>query len=73
MTDRLKGVYVTFDQDIREDDAEKLIEAIFMIRHVVDVTPLVADHVDHMARQRVRSELANGMHDTFRKILGFDE
>ena len=28
MADRLSGVWVAFDQDIREDDAEGMIEAI---------------------------------------------
>lgn len=56
MTDRLKGVFVTFDRDIREDDAEHILNAIRMVKHVVDVQPLVSDHVDEMARSRVDQE-----------------
>jgi hypothetical protein len=41
MTDRLKGIYVAFDEDIRDDDAEPIIQAIRQIRHVLSVTPHV--------------------------------
>jgi len=56
MTDRLKGVLVTFDHDIREDDAEQIIAAIGMIKHVADVKPMVRTHEDLMARVRVDGE-----------------
>ena len=39
MTDRLKGCTVVFDRDIRVDDAEHLLDAIRMLRGVIDVTP----------------------------------
>jgi hypothetical protein len=57
MTDRLKGAWVAFDADIREDDAEALIEAIKQLRHVQAVEPSVSDPEDWMARERVRREL----------------
>ena len=57
MTTRLKGLVVHFDQDIREDDAENWINAIRMMQHVEDVTPLETTHEDHNARMRVRSEV----------------
>lgn len=37
MTDRLTGCRVVFDQDIREDDAEHILNAIRMIRGVAGV------------------------------------
>lgn len=43
MTDRYKGLQVTFSQDIRADDAQALIEAIKMLRGVQDVRPIIAD------------------------------
>jgi hypothetical protein len=56
MTDRLKGFIVTLEDDFRTDDAEAIISAIQMVRHVQSVEPIVADYNDHMARERVRSE-----------------
>ena len=52
MTDRLKGVLVTFDRDIREDDAEPLLNAIKMIRGVLEVKPYIAGAEDHMCYHR---------------------
>jgi hypothetical protein len=57
MTDRLKGCYVSFDQDIREDDAKGILEAIGMIKGVIGVTAFTVDHNDWMARARVKAEL----------------
>lgn len=61
MTDRFKGVVVTFEEDIREDDAEKLLNAIWMLKGVIDVTPSVANVDDHLARERVRRELGRAL------------
>lgn len=66
MTDRLKGVVVTFDKDIREDDAEAIINAIYMIRNVASVNPLVTNYEDRMARERARQELANEIYEVLK-------
>lgn len=58
MTDRLKGVWVAFDHDIRDDDAEPLINAIRQLRGVLSVEPSISDPSDWNARQRVHHELA---------------
>lgn len=63
MTDRLKGVLVTFDHDIREDDAEQIIAAIKMIKCVADVRPLVSNVEDEMARIRVDREWRKKLSD----------
>lgn len=57
MTDRLRGVYVAFDRDIRDDDARPLIAAIKMLRGVLKVTPEIVDGADFVARERARREL----------------
>ncbi len=57
MTDRIQAFTVTLDKDIREDDVEVVITAIYMIRHVLSVEPHVAGLDAHVARQRVRREL----------------
>ena len=56
MTDRLKGVVVTFEADIREDDAQEIINAIQMIKGVYSVSKSVRTHDDIMNRQRIRME-----------------
>lgn len=56
MSDRVKGIIVTFESDIREDDAKEIINAILMIKGVLNVNTSVRDHNDIMNRERVRSE-----------------
>lgn len=63
MTDRLKGVWVAFDRDIRVDDAEATISAIKQIRGVLAVEPSVASLDDWIAQQRVRRELGDKLWD----------
>jgi hypothetical protein len=56
MTERLKGVYVAFNSDIREDDAEYIINAIKMIKGVLSVETNVNNADDWINRQRVSQE-----------------
>lgn len=57
MTDRLKGCWVVFEKDIREDDAGGLLNVIKSIKGVLDVTPSVSDSNDWMNRARIKDEL----------------
>jgi hypothetical protein len=57
MTDRLKGLTVAFAHDIREDDAEAIVNAIKIIKGVLDVKPIVSTHDDWIIESRVRREL----------------
>lgn len=57
MTDRLNGLTVVLERDIRDDDAEGLIAAIKQLRGVLDVVPHVADFAAHVAGERARHEL----------------
>jgi hypothetical protein len=66
MTDRLKGLIVTFDCDVREDDAQAVIAAIKQLRGVIDVTGSVADFGDHMNRERIRQELRQKLWDALK-------
>lgn len=56
MSDRVKGIIVTLESDIREEDAKEIINAVLMIKGVLNVTTSVRDHNDIMNRERVRSE-----------------
>ncbi len=56
MTDRVKGFTVTLEHDIRIDDVQPILEAIRMIRGVVDVQPSIANSDDMIIESRVRSE-----------------
>jgi hypothetical protein len=53
MTDRVKGFTVTLAEDVRIDDIEPTMQAIRMIKGVVDVQPSIADGNDHINRMQV--------------------
>ena len=57
MTTRLKGFTITLEKDIREDDAETLIQVLKMIKGVISVKPIESDPSDTMARERVKWEI----------------
>jgi hypothetical protein len=52
MTDSHAGYIVVLDHDVREDDAEWIINAIRMIKGVIRVSPVLGDHAQFIAQQR---------------------
>lgn len=56
MTDRIKGLTVTIE-NMREDDAENIINSIRMIKGVVDVNAHVADIEHYMAVETARHKM----------------
>lgn len=52
MTDRHSGYIVTLASDIREDDAEHIINAIHMIKGVLSIRPVVSDVGQRIADER---------------------
>jgi len=63
VTERLKGVVVAFDVDIREDDVQTLVNAIRCFRHVLSVEPVMANADDWVVEQRVRDDLSKKLWD----------
>ena len=53
MTTRFSGFMVTLREDIREDDAQPIRDALMQLRAVADVQPIVADmHAPEVFRDR---------------------
>lgn len=59
MTDRHKGYVVTLDRDIRDDDAEMIINAIRMIKSVITVEPIINDVPSMVAEARARTDITS--------------
>ncbi len=57
MTDRYYALTVILEKDMREDDAERMIEAIQMIKGVQNVQPLISNPDIWMAEERAKREL----------------
>ena len=57
MTARIKGCWVAFEEDLREDDAAQLLAAIRQLRGVLAATSEPQTPGDWVASQRIRREL----------------
>jgi len=69
MTDRFRTLTVTLDQELREDDAQAIIDAIKQIRHVADVRPKVATMGDDDARIQASIDLRSTLSDFVYELL----
>lgn len=63
MSDRLKGIVVTFKNDIKDEDAEDILTAIRMVKGVLSVKPLITNYEQHIAEERVRHEIHKQLFD----------
>ena len=61
MSDRYKGVVVTFTHGIKDEDADKIIHAIECLKGVLDVPPRVQNVDDHMNMTQAKNELRQKM------------
>ncbi len=66
MTDRIAGLFVVLDHDIREDDVQSLVDAVKHMRNVTSVGMHVSDFDTHIAEERARRELATKIWDVLR-------
>jgi Na+-translocating ferredoxin:NAD+ oxidoreductase RnfC subunit len=57
MSDHYSGFIVTLDDEIKDEHAERIIEAIRMIKHVATVEPIVATMEHHNAKAMARMDL----------------
>jgi len=63
MTDRYNALVVVLDHDIRDDDAEALLNAIRMLKGVLSVKGNVSDIGDLIAQDRASHELRKQLRD----------
>lgn len=66
MTDRIKGFQVTLGQDMRDDDAKILEDAISLMRGVVQVKPIIRTFEDTMIQERTKLELKGKLLEVLR-------
>ena len=69
MTDRYNSLTVVLEHDIRDDDAQPLIDAIKQLKGVIEVSGNVTDMKDYSARTRLRIEYTNALIDLLQKGL----
>lgn len=63
MTDRVKALIVTLNEDMRVDDVQVLKDAIACFRHVLSVDDSVVTLDDLTNRVRIRRELREALYE----------
>jgi hypothetical protein len=61
MTDRVKGFTVTLERDVREDDFQRIKEAVEMIVGVLHVEGVLATGKDHIIRMRLKNDITRNI------------
>lgn len=59
MSKKISGFYVVLDQDVHEEDAVQIKQAILALRMVAAVTPIEASFDASLAFERARLDLGN--------------
>jgi hypothetical protein len=62
MTDRIRHLTITLDEDTRNDDLKSIVSAIEHVRGVANVLPNIVTAQDLLARQAVRAEIQGQLH-----------
>ena len=58
MSEKVKALIVTLDQDISEEKAQFIMKSFYAMRHVLDVSPVPADPIaDWTVKVRLRNEI----------------
>lgn len=61
MTNRISSITVVLAHDTRDDDAERLLDAIRQFRGVASATPNISDITQHVADERARRALGDAL------------
>lgn len=65
MSNRYNGFAVTLEESIKDEDAQKVIEAILMIKGVIVVEPVVEDISSIFAKNQAQHELRLKLYEIF--------
>ena len=70
MTNRICAYWVVLDRDVREDDAEPVLNAIRMVKGVAEITPVVSGVDIHVARERELARWRGRLLDLIEEMKG---
>ena len=68
MTDRINAFTVILDTDMRDDDAEVVLNAISMVKGVLRVEPHIADINAHVAAARIGNKVNERLYALAREM-----
>jgi len=69
MTDRIRHLTITLDEDIRVDNLEPIVSAIQHVRGVAGIERHVVAVQDHSARLVVRAEVRQKLHEAVEGVF----
>lgn len=69
MTDRIRSLTVVLDNDYRDDDVQEVINAIKMIKGVLEVSEHIVNHQDYTNRTIVEHEMKRKLYDFIQNEL----
>lgn len=69
MSGKIKGLTVVFEEDVDDDHAQNIIDALLMIKGVANVSASVCDVDDYINRQKVSNEISRKIYDLYREII----
>jgi len=58
---RVKGFTVTLERDTKEEDFQRILEAVEMIKGVIHVEPSLVTGNDHINRTRIKLEVTRNI------------
>jgi len=58
---RVKGFTVTLERDIKQEDFQRILEAVEMITGVQHVEPVLVTHQDHITRMRLKNDITRNI------------
>ena len=69
MTDRIRHLTITLDEDTRDDDLKQVVSAIEHIRGVASVLPNIVTVQELLARRAVRAEIQKKLHAAVENVF----
>jgi hypothetical protein len=66
MSDRTNTLTVVLEHQMRTDDAEQIIEAIRMVKGVLNVEANVSDSMEYMATEQAKHDLRKKIFEVLR-------
>ncbi|MFH8627766.1 hypothetical protein ACH4A8_38765 [Streptomyces vietnamensis] len=68
MSERHAGYVVTLTNDLNDEDAQQVLDALRMIKGVLSVEPVTASIDVHIGTERARSEIRGKLLDLARNL-----
>lgn len=63
MSEKVKGIVITFKEDVSKEKADFIMDALYLYRDVIDVSPVMVEFNDHMIAMQIKHEIKMKLFD----------